>query len=79
MLGVVAALATPFLVTAMFRIIPASIPIALPFLATAGVAAGLWFARSVPRSVPFGIILASVAHALFLIWLFGEFEGLHQM
>lgn len=77
------ALATPFLVTGLYRILPESTPFWLwspfPFVVLGLLAIGLWFVRSVPRSVSIGIVVGLVAHALFLIFLFTQLGASPQI
>lgn len=73
--GVLAALATPFAVTGIYRLLPESATTWLwtlaPFVALGLVALALWITPAVPRSVSVGIGVGLVAWGLFLAWLIG--------
>ena len=76
LLGVLAFVATPILITGMFRVLPDAIPGWAPPATLAGAAIILWFTARVPRSVPIGMLAGCVGWTLFLYWLFARWDSM---
>lgn len=83
LLGVLAFIATPFLVTGIYRLLPEGAPFwlwsAFPFAALGLLAVALWFFHSVPRPVSVGIVVGLLAHAVFLMFLFTQLGASPQI
>lgn len=66
--GILAFALTPFLVTAVYRLVDA-VPTSLPFAAALLLAVVLWASRPWLRPIAIGMALASVLYAASLAWL----------
>lgn len=67
--AVLAAVTTIVVVTGVFRILPASVPTAVPFVVAVLAGAALWWVPDVPRSVPAGIVAGAVVYAGFVYYV----------
>lgn len=74
--SVVAFLATPVVITGMFRVMSDAMPGWLPPAVLAVAAIVLWFVERVPRAVPLGILAGCVAWTAFLYWLFARWDSM---
>lgn len=76
LLGLVAFLATPVVITAMFRVMTDAVPGWLPPAALALIAVALLFIERIPRAVPMGILAGCIAWTAFLYWLFARWDSM---